>query len=244
VTSEPASAFVFYLQNHDQVANTLDGHRLSQCTSPARARALTALLLLAPETPLLFMGQEFAASTPFLFFADYRDLAGSIYEGRKKFLAQFPSYASAEAQAQVIDPCHDSTFERSKLDLSERHKHAEVYLMHRDLLRLRREDPVIALQDRTRIDGAVIGPQAFALRYFGNEGDDRLLIVNLGRDVDYRQAPEPLLASGHDRVWQLVWSSDAPIYGGPGIVNPCQEDGWYLPANSAVLLVAHYTRPS
>ena len=235
VTTQPASAFVCFLQNHDQVANSLRGDRLHAVTSPGRYRALTAVLLLAPGTPLLFMGQEFWASSPFLFFTDHGDLADTVYQGRKKFLSQFPSIASLEAQKQVPHPNLVSTFEASKVDLSERTTHAGIYLFHQDLLRIRREDPVIAAQSRERLEGATFGRDAFVLRFFGQDGDDRLLVVNLGADLDYDPAPEPLLASPTGRRWQLLWSSDAPRYGGAGIVNPCREEGWKLPGESAVL---------
>ena len=235
VTTEPASAFVCFLQNHDQVANSLCGDRLHALTSPGRYRALTAVLLLAPGTPMLFMGQEFWASSPFLFFTDHGDLADTVYQGRKKFLSQFPSIGSREAQKQVPHPNLASTFEASKVDLSERTTHAGIYLFHQDLLRIRREDPVIAAQSRERLEGATFDREAFVLRFFGQEGDDRLLVVNLGADLDYEPAPEPLLASPTGRRWQLLWSSDDPHYGGPGIVNPCREDGWKLPGESAVL---------
>src|SRR5262249_19591747 len=187
VTTQPAHAFIVFTQNHDQVANTLAGERLPSLTSPGRYRALTALMLLAPQTPMFFMGQEFGASNPFLFFADHGDaaLAESVHQGRKEFLAQFPSYGSSEAQAAVPDPCEPSTFMRSKLDFSERTTHAPLYLYHQDLLRLRREDPIIARQDRKLVDGAVLGAEALALRFFGDEENDRLLIVNLGTDLDY-----------------------------------------------------------
>jgi maltooligosyltrehalose trehalohydrolase len=234
VSREPAEGFVFYLQNHDQVANQLRGDRLHQKTSPGVSRALTALLLLAPETPMLFMGQEFAASAPFLFFVDFPpgELAAQIWRGRKKFLAQFPSYGAPSAQSAIADPREPAVFQRSKIDWSERERHSEWYRLHRDLLRLRREDPVIAQQARERVDGAVIGPSAFVLRYAGQEGD-RLLLVNLGADLDYRPAPEPLLAPPAGRTWSLVWSSDAPDYGGPGIIEPLTETGWAMPAGSA-----------
>lgn len=239
VTTEPAAAFVHYIQNHDQVANHLRGERLHVLTSPARVRAMTALLLLAPETPLLFMGQEFGASSPFLFFADHNDaLAPEVHKGRKAFLAQFPSYATPEAQREIPDPRRDSTFLQSKLDFSEREKHAGIYLLHQDLLTLRREDPILALQSREGIDGAVLGPRAFALRFFGKEGDDRLLVVNLGPDLDLRPAPEPLLAPVKGGAWRLVWSSDDPRYGGPGAVHPCGPDGWQLSGGSALFLSA------
>jgi maltooligosyltrehalose trehalohydrolase len=240
VTTEPAAKFVIYTQNHDQVANSLHGERITALTAPARYRALTALLLLAPQTPMLFMGQEFGASQPFLFFADHCDaeLASKVYQGRKEFLAQFPSYASVEAQEAVPDPCSPAAFARSQLDFSERGTHAPLYLFHQDLLRLRREDPLIARQDRKRLDGAVLGPEALALRFFADAGDDRLLVVNLGVDLEYIPAPEPLLAPVEHGSWRLVWSSDDPRYGGPGIINPCGREGWRLPGASAVFFAA------
>jgi maltooligosyltrehalose trehalohydrolase len=87
--------FVCYLQNHDQVANSTWGHRLGQITSPGKHRAATALLLLGPWTPMIFQGQEFASSTPFLFFADHKpELAEALAQGRMQFLRQFPSLAT------------------------------------------------------------------------------------------------------------------------------------------------------
>lgn len=247
VRDEPASGFVFYLQNHDQVANHLHGDRIHAFAGPARYRALAALLLLAPETPLLFMGQEFGASSPFLYFADHADrhLAENVYKGRKQFLSEFPPYATPDAQRVIPDPCDPKTFARSKLDLSERTRHAEIYRLHQDLLRLRREDPVLARQDRGAIDGAVLGPaQALVLRYFTDTDDDRLLVVNLGPDLTFVPAPEPLLAPPGGGSWTLRWSSDHPRYGGPGVVNPLSEKGWRLPGGSTALFVGERTSSS
>ncbi len=236
VKDQPGQAFVFYIQNHDQVANQLWSDRLDAKTNPSVLRVLTALLLLAPETPLLFMGQEFAASSPFLFFTDHDPgLAKLVHEGRRKFLAEFPSYASESAQALVPDPNDPATFERSKLDLSERQRHAPWYALHQDLLRIRREDPVIAKQARHTVDGAVIGPQSLVLRYFGDEDDDRLLVINFGADVDYRPGPEPLIAPSPRGPWKLIWSSDEPRYGGPGVIPPLTDEGWIIPGMSAFL---------
>ena len=236
VTSEPAEAFVFYIQNHDQVANHPRGERIHLLTGPARYRAMTALLLLAPETPLLFMGQEFAASAPFLYFADQPpELGVKVFAGRKEFLGQFPSYATPEAQREIPDPGSESTFLRSKLNLSERKSHAEAYRLHQDLLRLRREDRVIAAQAREKVDGAVLGAGAFVLRFFGREGD-RLLLVNLGSDLEYAPAPEPLLALERDRSWQLVWSSEDPSYGGTGRLHPYRDGTWKVAGGIALLL--------
>lgn len=239
VTGETAAAFIFYLQNHDQVANQLGGLRLPALANPAQYRALSALLLLAPETPLLFMGQEFAASSPFLFFSDHEPaLQARVSAGRRKFLARFPSAATPEAQRRIPDPGDPAAFQRSKLDLAERHTHAPIYRLHQDLLRLRWRDPVIAAQAWERVDGAVLTEAAFVLRWFGRRDRDRLLVVNLGRDVDRVCEAEPLLAPVRGGRWRLIWSSDDPRYGGPGVRTPCLNPGWALPAMSAVLLSA------
>lgn len=169
VTSEPAQAFVFYLQNHDQVANRLWGERIHTLTSPAQYRAAAALMLLAPETPMLFMGQEFGASSPFLFFANHKeDLAPVIYRGRKEFLSQCPGRRAA--LDSLPDPSNASTFECCKLDCAERQQRADIDRFPQDLLRLRRDDPVIAAQARDRLDGAVLGPEALVIRFWGIEG--------------------------------------------------------------------------
>jgi len=94
---------------------------------------------------------------------------------------------------------------------------------------------VIAQQDRRCLDGAVIGSDAFVVRYPGPGGDDRLLLFNLGPDYEYRPAPEPLLVPPVRRKWSLRWSSDDPRYGGPGVIDPLSAEGWRLPAESAVL---------
>jgi maltooligosyltrehalose trehalohydrolase len=237
VTHEPAAAFVCYLQNHDQTANFIEGKRLGALAHPGDYRALTALLLLAPETPLLFMGQEFASSAPWVFFADHQpDLAKRVWDGRKEFLSQFPSHASPEAQQTVLDPAADSTFNMCKLDWSEREAHAEAYALHHDLLRLRRDDPVLARQSRADVDGAVLADDTFLLRFFGGESGDRLLIINLGAQRRLETVGEPLLAPFPEGGWHLLWCSDARRYGGPGVINPYQESHWIVPGRSAAFL--------
>ena len=233
----PTAAFVAYLQNHDQVANSARGERLHAATSPGRWRAMTALLLLGPATPMLFQGQEFAASSPFLYFADHpAELAGLVREGRREFLKQFPSIAAPEVSAGVPDPVHPATFERCRLDLREREWHAEAYALHQDLLALRRHDPVFSAQGAHGLDGAVLGPEAFVLRFFGEADDDRLLVVNLGADLPLDVMPEPLLAPPEAARWAIAWSSSHPRYGGCGAA-PFDPDGpWRLPAQAALVL--------
>ncbi len=234
----PATSFVNYLENHDQIANSARGERLHQRTSPGRFRALTALLLLGPQTPLIFQGQEFAASARFLYFADQEPtLAASVRKGRGEFLAQFPGLASAAVQARLANPCAAETFERCKLDLTERTAHIEAYALHCDLLALRKGDPVLAGMRRHAVDGAVLAAQAWVLRYFGADGDDRLLVVNLGVATRLEIVPEPLLAPPAGGGWRMHWSSEDWRYGGSGAVAVETEDGWLLPAEAAVVLL-------
>ena len=235
----PASAFVTFIQNHDQIANSLRGQRIHQLCSSGRFRAITALLLLGPSTPMLFQGQEFGASTPFFYFADHnRELAKLVLEGRRRFLRQFPSIA-AECDEVQFDPASEETFRSCKLDWSERERHADIYALHRDLLHLRRSDSVFAHPRRGGMDGAVLGAEAFVLRFFGESAtEQRLLIVNLGFDLRLEPAPEPLLAPPEGCRWRLIWSSEDPRYGGGGTPAIEREGGWRLPAHSALVLTA------
>ena len=235
----PHTAFVAFLENHDQVANSAFGSRLHRLAAPARLRALTALLLLGPATPLLFQGQEFSSSAPFLYFADVpEDLRTPVSNGRREFLSQFASVRDPEVSERLATPSDESTFRRSTVDHRERERHTEAYALHADLIHLRHSDDVIG-DPAVRVDGAVLTPHAFVLRYFGGVAGDRLLVVNLGRDVDLTPAPEPLLAPLVNHGWGLVWSSESVRYGGRGTaaMNPHEE--WRIPAECAVLFRSH-----
>jgi maltooligosyltrehalose trehalohydrolase len=236
----PATAFIQFLQNHDQIANSARGQRLHELTSPGRFRALTALLLLTPSTPLLFQGQEFAARAPFLYFADHgEELDALIRRGRQEFLVQFPNIASEDGGKLLALPADEETFRRCKLDHADRERNAHIVRLHRDLLRLRREDPVFALQDRQRMHGAVLGPEAFLLRFLDPRGDDRLLVINLGATLPLLPMPEPLLAPPAGCRWRLLWHSEAPVYGGNGMSEPDGEQSWRLPPHALAVLAPH-----
>jgi maltooligosyltrehalose trehalohydrolase len=237
------ACFVNYLQNHDQVANSLRGDRVHQLASPGVYRALTALFLLGPGTPMLFQGQEFAASAPFLFFADHNpELAKLVKRGRKQFVDQFPSIAAPGSEGCYIDPKSELAFEKCKLDFSEREKHRHAYELHRDLLRLRKEDPVFSRPRPRGVDGAVLGPDCFVLRFFGQDNDDRLLVVNLGVDLMLVTLAEPLLAPVDNTIWKLAWSSEDPRYGGLGVAPMQTGQQWRIPGRAAAVLVPEAIR--
>lgn len=234
----PLHSFVNYLENHDQVANSLRGRRLHQRCDPGLYRALTALMLLSPGTPMLFQGQEFASPAPFHYFNN-SDEGDNARQARLEFLSQFADLATEEARDAVRDPADPQVFQESWLKDEDRAARPEVRDLHKDLLRLRREDAVLRLQGEDGLDGAVLGPEALVLRSFGREeGDDRILLVNLGRDFPYAPISEPLLAPPEGRRWELVWSSASVKYGGDGTPEPQTKVGWRLPRVSTMLLAA------
>jgi maltooligosyltrehalose trehalohydrolase len=241
----PPWAFVNYLQNHDQVANCGRGERCHRLTSPGRFRAATACLLLFPGTPMLFMGQEFAASAPFFYFADTNpELAPKVREGRVAFMSQFRTMDRPDLAAWLPNPDSPHTVQWCKLDHAERTTNAGVYRLHKDLLSVRRTDPAFAPADTRRVDGAVLGPQAFVLRYFAGGADDRLLLVNFGTDLYLDQAPEPLLAPPAGHAWGVRWSSEDRAYGGNGTPPPEAQDGWRLPGEAAVVMAPDLLPPA
>ena len=240
----PPWKFINFLQNHDQLANSGTGKRAHLLTSPSRYRAITAMFLLAPQTPMLFQGQEFAASAPFFYFVDQKEeIARSVAKGRALFLAQFRVLATPEMQARLPDPGNPMTFVQSKLDHNERRLHGEEYALHRDLLRIRREDSTFHGQRHGGVDGAVLGVESFVLRFFAEDSEeDRLLVVNLGRDLLLEPVPEPLLAPPQEASWAVMWASEDPRYGGSGMPTWSNEGCWHLQGETAVVLRPKYSK--
>jgi maltooligosyltrehalose trehalohydrolase len=229
---------VNYLQNHDQVANCGTGIRLHFLTSGGRYRAMTTLLLLAPQTPMLFMGQEFGASTPFTFLADHSgELRKLVSEGRRDFLAQFPSTADPRIKERIADPAAIGTLQACKLDWNECRTNSSVLNLHRTLIELRRNDPVISQQGAAGFDASVINDHAWLLRWFSPAGD-RLLVVNLGTEFSFAPAPDPQLAPPYRHRWELRFASENPQFGGMGAVSALIDGEWHFPAESALLYVA------
>jgi maltooligosyltrehalose trehalohydrolase len=233
--------FVHFLENHDQIANLGFGERLSALSDPATLRALTALLLLGPELPLLFQGQEHGATTPWRYFVDHAPpLGDAVRTGRARFVAQFQRLATPESQAALaehLDPTAEATFRSCVLDPRQRRLDHPLVAMHRDLLRLRREDPAFTDPRADALDGAILSDRAFALRYQQDDPlRDRLVLVNLGPTFAAPVVPEPLVAPPHGAGWRVIWSSEDPRYGGHGTPRPFDRVRLAIPARATVVL--------
>jgi maltooligosyltrehalose trehalohydrolase len=146
----PLTDFISFLQNHDQAGNRAFGDRILKYSNPDAVRALAAILLLAPSPPLLFMGEEFAADTPFLFFCDFRaDLAKAVTEGRRAEFGRSAEFADEKHRNSIPDPNAESTFQASKLNWPSVHEgqHEEWLQLYSSLLRLRQEEIVPLLRE-------------------------------------------------------------------------------------------------
>jgi maltooligosyltrehalose trehalohydrolase len=177
----PAEAFVYSLQNHDQIGNRAFGDRLSHVAGVEPCCALATLLLFAPMTPLLFMGEEWAASSPFQFFTDHEpDLGALISLGRRAEFKSFRAFSDPLAIDRIPDPQAKQTFERSKLIWQERVEapHARVLALYRTLLRLRHSDAVLRDPSRDRFNVRAQGNLLVCRRW--SEAGERVLLANLG----------------------------------------------------------------
>jgi maltooligosyltrehalose trehalohydrolase len=193
----PLARFVICLQNHDQVGNRGLGERLHHQIDLATYRAASALLLMSPETPLLFMGQEWAASSPFLFFTDHEKAIGqAVTKGRRLEFASFSAFADPESRIRIPDPQDPATFRRSRLDWHERTRapHASILRLYRALLRLRKaigrasgHFEILAVDDATlvmvRSSAAVSVMVAVRLR---GDGEVALVRRAVGDATDWR----------------------------------------------------------
>jgi len=204
----PPVCFALCISNHDQVGNRAFGERLHQLTSPEAYRAASALLLLAPYTPMLFMGQEWGANTPFLYFTAHNDELGRLVtEGRRKEFGRFPEFRDPEIVRTIPDPQSEETFTRSKIDWSEltRAPHTELLELHRECLRLRATEPAFRPELRTGWDVPELGVAALRLQGFGCEW---LILAHL--------ANTPLTVALPAGRWQCVLATNETRFGGSG----------------------------
>jgi maltooligosyltrehalose trehalohydrolase len=207
--------FFHCISNHDQTGNHAFGERLGHKISPEAYRAASALLLLSPYAPLLFMGQEWNASTPFQFFTDHNDELGRlITEGRREEFKDFAAFRDPEVRHRIPDPQSVQTFRDSKLrweDLSEE-RHAKVLALYRSCLQLRLSDAAFRPQSRDSYRVSDIDSGVGAIQLFAEKADWLMLFDLVGGHSGslLKNIPAPT-ADGH---WQLVLSSNEERFGG------------------------------
>ena len=211
----PPHAFCYCISNHDQVGNRAFGERLSVSCSREGYRAASALLCLVPYTPLIFQGQEWAASTPFLYFTDHNEELGRLVtEGRRKEFAGFAAFAHGESTKKIPDPQAETTFNASKLKWDEATGgvHASTRALYKEALRLRREES--ALRRRTnRADWqvAAFSSGKLALFYTDPEAGEICMVACCLR-------PDASAVMGIDEGprFELIFSSNQARFGGDG----------------------------
>jgi maltooligosyltrehalose trehalohydrolase len=213
------SRFLFALQNHDQVGNRAHGERLHDLSTLPGYRAASLLLLFLPATPLLFMGQEWAASAPFLYFTDHAGALGeAVSRGRLQEFGHFSSFR-APSEARIPDPQLETTFLRSKLDWSERgtFEHLRTLDLYRAALELRRRDPVLSRASDTAV--GVIDSVLWVVRR-GSAGE-RLLLFNPGSACRLDECAGRSAAQAH-----LLLTTHPPFTG---------SSSFEVPASSATI---------
>jgi maltooligosyltrehalose trehalohydrolase len=219
----PPTAFVNCLQNHDQIGNRAFGERLTTLARPEALRALQAMLLLAPQIPLLFMGEEWAARTPFCFFTDFHDeLADAVREGRRREFARFPAFADPEARARIPDPNAVATFARSCLGWTdmEQPEPAAWLAFVTGLLERRRVAiwPLLPAIGGHAGSSAVLAETAIEVAWQVTDGPPLRVIANLGDqataiapvatgEVLFALLPGAVadLARGRLAAWSVLW---------------------------------------
>ncbi|MBE7159474.1 MAG: DUF3459 domain-containing protein [Rhodospirillales bacterium] len=183
-THLPPTAFISFIQNHDQIGNRAFGERLGAITDPAALRALVATYLLLPQIPMIFMGEEWNASTPFPYFCDFHgELADKVRQGRRDEFKKFPEFQDPEMRDRIPDPLAESTFDSAKLKWEEMQtdQHVECLSRHRSLIGVRHREITPLLSSIRGNAGAfdVVGPGAVVVRWASEDGRELRLYANL-----------------------------------------------------------------
>jgi maltooligosyltrehalose trehalohydrolase len=211
----PMYRFVVCLQNHDQVGNRAFGDRLHERVPPEAWRAASALLLTVPMTPLLFMGQEWAASTPFQYFTDLEAALGEqVTEGRRREFAAFPDFSDEQARHSIPDPQARSTFESSRLRWDERAEpaHRAVLELYRALIALRLDHPsALGASAGVAGDAVALDDETIAVRR-ADGGDEFWVIVRFMSAGLVDLTPATEVRGEASAEWTVVLTTEDPLF--------------------------------
>ena len=227
----PPRAFVHCIQNHDQVGNRAMGDRLTDGVALPAYRALTALLLVSPYTPMLWMGQEWAASSPFQFFTDHpEELGRLVTEGRRKEFKHFAAFADESMRAKIPDPQAERTFLDSKLRWDERGRepHRGILELHRALLRLRRNEPALRTPSRKGFSVDAVGEKTLAIRRSAESGETILAVIHFGEALKLDLGAGTATRSAPAARWAPVLWTEEERFGGTGPGEIAGPDGTML----------------
>ena len=233
--------FVVCIQNHDQIGNRAFGERLNMQIDQAAYRAASALLLLAPQTPLLYMGQEWAASSPFLYFTDHNpELGALVTEGRRKEFRHFTAFTDPNIRTRIPDPQSTATFWTSKLNWDERVKEpfSSTLRLYRDLIRLRKVEP--ALQPGGVFETRAIADGVVMLRRSTRPGGEAIVLL-----VAF--LPGVVAAVNEPGLTVILTTQDEPyaqLPRRPGVSSDGVGTVVHFPCQSAVVFRAAATEPS
>jgi maltooligosyltrehalose trehalohydrolase len=204
----PGKQFVVFSQNHDQIGNRMLGERTSQLVSLGMCKLLAGAVMVAPFLPMLFMGEEWAASSPFQYFVSHTDpeLAEAVRKGRKEEFAAF------KADGEAPDPMAQETFDRSKLKweeiLQEPHKTMRAY--YKALITLRKQNAVLQQLERNNLEAAYDEQQQTLLLHRWNEAEHIICLQN------FSGLQQVIVAPLHSNQWYLLFDSSSTKWGGPG----------------------------
>ena len=207
-TGIPPRRFVFCIQNHDQIGNRALGERLHHQIELAAYRAASVLLLCAPATPLLFMGQEWAATTPFLYFTDHPDELGKLVtEGRRNEFRHFSGFSDAAARERIPDPQDETTFLASHLDWSEslNEPHASTLRLYQRLLALRRQEPAVRCE---RFAAFALTESTLLLRQDAEEGPSLVAVIQMNGSSEVRLGDHECLMGLDVSLSQLLFTTE------------------------------------
>ncbi len=216
------TSFVSFVQNHDQVGNRAFGDRLVALAPSVAVRAASAIQLLAPQVPMLFMGEEWGSKQPFLFFCDFEEgLAPLVTEGRREEFAKFSEFSDSGTRGQIPDPSDRETFETSVLDWESVKEHLSWLEFYKELLQLRHAEilPRLGGISGGEAEYRIVAESGLRVRWTLGDGSTLTLLSNLGND--------PLGGLG-DATGNLLYATE----------NAIKEDGslsawsvaWYLEA--------------